>query len=76
MSAFREALFANDALYFLTHTGTRTGQVLLRFTAEMTRPPWVAQAWRASEQEPWNTDFGGRWLETGAGKMIWQERES
>lgn len=69
MSDFREALFVSDIIQFRL----RSGQVLTRLTAGLERPPWNATAWRIDNDDRWCPDFGGRYLETGTGKLIWQE---
>lgn len=69
MSNFRQALFASDLIQFRM----KSGQVLTRLTAELERPPYNAVAWRIEDDGPWCRDFGGRYLETGTGKLIWQE---
>lgn len=71
MNAFREALFANDLIQFRLGSGT----VLTRLTAKVTRPPANANAWRVADG-PWVRDFGGRYMETGLGKLVWQEAKS
>lgn len=71
MSPFREALVFNDLIQFRT----RSGEVLTRLTSSVVNPPFNATAWRVWDDEPWCSDFGGRYLVRGDGRLVWQELE-
>jgi hypothetical protein len=50
---------------------TVPGQVLSRIRDGKEPPAVKAEAWKPAGGK-WSYDFGGRWLESGSGKLFWE----